>query len=424
MSQKARRILGIYAAAAIAMLAVYSCVSHVRLENYRLIAKYSSQRAFEETAASVQELSEALGKGVYAVDAGMCAQVCSDIQAAAQSAEAAMATLPFTTQELSRTAGFLGTAGDYAMSLARQDGEFTGEQRETLRSLSDKASEFSALLQELRGSINDGEVMIDRQERRLQNVGEDGGVTLSARLTEYEGDFEMPDLPEYEGRYTASETARSGDMSDEEMLSAAASVAGVEPEELKKEYGYEGESRLRCYSAGTKYILVSSAGVESLTDSRLVEEAQIDIEQARQLADEFLAANGYEDIKLSVEGENGAVARFEYICTDGEADCLDSGLSVAIALDTGEVYSFDAEDYSDANPEDGRWQISEEDARAKLPSGLEAESCRRVVIDSIGGKPTACYELVCTDGEKQVKIYINAADGRQQEILVETIQDV
>ena len=335
-----------------------------------------------------------------------------------------MATLPFTTQELSRTAGFLGTAGDYAMSLARQDGEFTGEQRETLRSLSDKASEFSALLQELRGSINDGEVMIDRQERRLQNVGEDGGVTLSARLTEYEGDFEMPDLPEYEGRYTASETARSGDMSDEEMLSAAASVAGVEPEELKKEYGYEGESRLRCYSAGTKYILVSSAGVESLTDSRLVEEAQIDIEQARQLADEFLAANGYEDIKLSAEGENGAVARFEYICTDGEADCLDSGLSVAIALDTGEVYSFDAEDYSDANPEDGRWQISEEDARAKLPSGLEAESCRRVVIDSIGGKPTACYELICIDGEKQVKIYINAADGRQQEILVETIQDV
>ena len=227
MSQKAQRILGIYAAAAIAMLAVYSCVSHERLENYRLIAKYSSQRAFEETAASVQELSEALDKGVYAVDAGMCAQVCSDIQAAAQSAEAAMATLPFTTQELSRTAGFLGTAGDYAMSLARQDGEFTGEQRETLRSLSDKASEFSALLQELRGSINDGEVMIDRQERRLQNVGEDGGVTPSARLTEYEGDFEMPDLPEYEGRYTASETPRSGEMCDKGVLSAPASVAGV-----------------------------------------------------------------------------------------------------------------------------------------------------------------------------------------------------
>ena len=419
MSQKARRILGIYAAAAIAMLTVYSCVSHVRLENYRLIAKYSSQRAFEETAASVQELSEALGKGVYAVDAGMCAQVCSDIQAAAQSAEAAMATLPFTTQELSRTAGFLGTAGDYAMSLARQDGEFTGEQRETLRSLSDKASEFSALLQELRGSINDGEVMIDRQERRLQNVGEDGGVTLSARLTEYEGDFEMPDLPEYEGRYTASETARSGDMSDEEMLSAAASVAGVEPEELKKEYGYEGESRLRCYSAGTKYILVSSAGVKSLTDSRLVEEAQMDMEQARQLAEEFLAANGYENLKLSAEEQNGAVARFEYICTDGEADCLDSGLSVAIALDTGEVYAFDAEDYSDADMEDGQWQISEEDARAKLPSGLEAESCRKVVIDSVGGRPTACYELVCTDGVRRVTIYLNASDGVQQEIKVE-----
>lgn len=330
-----------------------------------------------------------------------------------------MATLPFTTQELSRTAGFLGTAGDYAMSLARQDGEFTGEQRETLRSLSDKAGEFSALLQELRGSINDGEVMIDRQEQQLQNVGEDGSVTLSARLTEYEGDFDMPDMPEYEGRYTAGETARTGDMSDEEMLSAAAALAGVEPDELKKEYGYEGESRLRCYSAGTKYILVSSAGVESLTDSRLVEEAQMDMEQARQLAEEFLAANGYENLKFSAEGQNGAVARFEYICTDGEADCLDSGLSVAIALDTGEVYAFDAEDYSDADMEDGQWQISEEDARAKLPSGLEAESCRKVVIDSVGGRPTACYELVCTDGDRRVTIYLNASDGVQQEIKVE-----
>ncbi|MEI3063008.1 MAG: hypothetical protein V8S72_08775 [Oscillospiraceae bacterium] len=240
----------------------------MRLENYRLIAKYSSQRAFEETAASVQELSEALGKGVYAVDTGMCAQVCSDIQAAAQSAEAAMATLPFTTQELSCTAGFLGTAGDYAMSLARQDGEFTGEQRETLRSLSDKASEFSALLQELRGSINDGEVMIDRQERRLQNVGEDGGVTLSARLTEYEGDFEMPDLPEYEGRYTASETARSGDMSDEEMLSAAASVAGVEPGRAEKGVRLRGREQAQVLQRKDEIYPRYFAGVESLTDFR------------------------------------------------------------------------------------------------------------------------------------------------------------
>ena len=92
---------------------------------------------------------------------------------------------------------------------------------------------------------------------------------------------------------------------------------------------------------------------------------------------------------------------------------------MAIALDTGEVYSFDAEDYSDANPEDGRWQISEEDARAKLPSGLEPESCRRVVIDSIGGKPAACYELICIDGDRRVTIYLNASDGVQQEIKVE-----
>lgn len=425
MSHKARRLVSIYAAAAIAVLSVYSCISHMRLENYRLIAKYASQRAFEETAASVDELSRALEKGVYAADAGMGAQVCGEIQASAQAAEAAMSTLPFTTQELSRTAGFLGTAGDYAASLARQGSELTDEQRETLRSLSDKASEFSELLQELRGSINDGAVMIDRQERQLRNVGSDaGGVTLSSRLTEYEGEFDMPDMPDYDGRFTAQRLTRSGELSDEEMLAAAAEFIGAAPEELQKEYGYEGEERLRCYSAGTKYVFVGSAGVEGMTDSRLVESAEIDISQARSIAEEFLSGQGFDGLELNAEGENGAVASFEYVCTDGSgAICLDNSLRISIALDNGEVYSFDASGWSE--PESGKdeWQISEEEARGKLPGGLEAGSCRRVIINSPGGKPVPCYELSCTDGEKQVKIYISAADGRQQEILVETIQD-
>ena len=426
MSHKARRLVSIYAAAAIAVLSVYSCISHMRLENYRLIAKYASQRAFEETAASVDELSRALEKGVYAADTGMCAQVCGEIQASAQAAEAAMSTLPFTTQELSRTAGFLGTAGDYAASLAWQGSELTDEQRETLRSLSDKAAEFSELLQELRGSINDGAVMIDRQEQQLRNVGSDAGsVTLSSRLTEYEGEFDMPDMPDYDGRFTAQRLTRSGELSDEEMLAAAAEFIGAAPEELQKEYGYEGEERLRCYGAGTKYVFVGSAGVEGMTDSRLVESAEIDISQARSIAEKFLSGRGFDGLELNAEGENGAVASFEYVCTDGSgAVCLDDSLRISIALDNGEVYSFDASGWSEPESGEDEWQISEEEARGKLPSGLEAGSCRRVIINSPGGKPVPCYELSCTDGEKQVKIYINAADGRQQEILVETIQDV
>lgn len=427
MSHKAKRLVCIYAAAAIMVLSVCSSVSHVRLENYRLIAKYSSQRAFEETAAAVGELSRALEKGVYAVDTGMCAQTYGEIQASAQAAEAAMATLPFTTQELNRVSGFLGTAADYAGSLARQGSEPTDEQRSALRSLSDRAEEFSGLLQKLRGSINDGAVMIDRQEQRLQNIGSDGdGTALSTRLTEYEDGFDMPDLPQYDGRFTAQRTQRTGELTEDEMLSAAAEFIGAAPEELKKEYGYEGEAHLRCYSAGTKNVIVGSAGVEGMTDSRLVEECRIDAEQARTAAEEFLSGHGYENVELNTESINGAVAQFEFICVDAAsgAVCRDDSLNIAIALDTGEVYSFDASAYSAEKTGEYEWLINEEEARGKLPGGLEAESCRRVVINSVGGKPVACYELSCTDGDKCVRIYINASDGRQQEIVVDSAQNV
>lgn len=425
MSHKARQLVCIYAAAAIMTLAVYSSISHVRLENYRLIAKYSSQRAFEETAASVDALSAALEKGVYAADAGMCAKICGEIQAAAQAAEAAMATLPFSTHELNRTAGFLGTAADYAQSLALQGSAPDEEQRGALRSLSDKAAELSRLMQELRGSINDGALLIDRQEELLRNIGGEGeGVRLSTRLTDYESDFDMPDMPEYDGRFTAQKTRRKGELSDEQMLAAAAEFIGAAPEELRKEYSYEGESRLRCYSAGTKYVFVSSAGVEGMADSRLIEEARMDIGQARTAAEEFLSAQGYDKLELSGESSNGSAANFEYIRVDetSGAACQSGVIRIAIALDTGEPYSFDASGFSETEIGEEEWRISEDEAREKLPAGLEAESCRRVVISSEGGKPIACYELSCRDGEKRVRIYIKASDGLQQEILVDYAQ--
>ena len=161
-----------------------------------------------------------------------------------------------------------------------------------------------------------------------------------------------------------------------------------------------------------------------MTDSRLVDAAELDAEQAKSAAEEFLAAQGYEGLELSAESVEGAVARLEYTCTDGAsgAACLDSVLRVSVALDTGEPYSFDASDWTDAAEYDGEWRLNEDELRAKLPEGLAEESCRRVIKGSPGGKRIPCVEFACTDGERRIKICFSAADGSQQDIVVEAAQ--
>ena len=58
-------------------------------------------------------------------------------------------------------------------------------------------------------------------------------------------------------------------------------------------------------------------------------------------------------------------------------------------------------------------------ARAALPENAAAVSERRVIRDSPGGSPRAQYEFVCEGPEGEgVRIYVDAATGRQSEIAV------
>ena len=57
MSAKARRLIIIYTAAALIALGTVAAVSHARLEDYRMTARYSSERAFEAAVSAADGLS-------------------------------------------------------------------------------------------------------------------------------------------------------------------------------------------------------------------------------------------------------------------------------------------------------------------------------------------------------------------------------
>jgi hypothetical protein len=94
----------------------------------------------------------------------------------------------------------------------------------------------------------------------------------------------------------------------------------------------------------------------------------------------------------------------------------DDGVTVSVALDDGTVYAFDATRYS-AEPAPVTWEIDRETAREKLPENVSVVSDRRVIRKSPGGTSRAQYEFVCAGAEGEtVRIYIDAATGRQSEI--------
>ena len=417
--RKTKILMATYAAAAITALGLYSLAVHGQLERHSFIAKYSSAQAFEQTVAATEALSAAMQKSAYATDGAMCSLICSEAYADALAAETAMSSLPFSTQELEQLSAFLNVAGDYAHSLcyeAAAEG-FTDKQVRELGSMGKKAAELSKTLREMQGSVNRGDVIMDSRVRDIANVGVEDGDRLSGRLLDYEAQFDCGNTPDYDGKYALCEKSDSGlRLTEEDMLSRAAGFAGVSKEELKKEYDYEGSDGRHCYSAGDMMICVSSAGVESMASSRLVSDIVISEKEAQSAADSFLREHGYENVTLINTKGEGAVLRMEFAGLEGDALCLDNTLTVAVAMDDGSIYAFNAADYC-ADKTGAEFTVSREQAEEKLPQSLKTTEARKVILKSDGGNAMPCYEFSCTDkNRREVTIYVDAQTGVQRRI--------
>ena len=400
------------------MLGGLAAVCSERLEYYRLAADYSSASALDETVSAVSELSSALKKLRYVTDDTLGRSICSKAYAEAMRAEAAMSVLPFSTQELEKLSGFLNLAGDYSASLVAQAGEeLSAEQKQQVQQLSELAADFSARLIQLQTEVNEGSLLMDSMEQRRFSRGESGeGELLSARMLSYEEEFTSPEEFVYEGKYSPAAEPEPGELSEEEAKALAAQAAGVEPRELKEEYSYKGSDGRRCYSAGELKLCVSSRGLESMSQSRLVSSGAVDEEQARAAAEEFLGSLGYSDLALSSENLSETMAVYRYVPQQDGALRREDYISISVALDDGSIYSYDATRYSDEKAE-LLWNVGESAARAALPEGAELQSIEKVIIKSPGGNYLGCWELICSfeEGERMC-VYVDAESGKQCKI--------
>ena len=415
MRKKTKILLASYLSVLILALALYAWAGQWGLGWYRRSTGESASLAYEETVRSVQELSEALEKSLYATDPEMCDRICCEAYARAAAAESALATLPFSTQELEKLAAFLNTAGDYVYSLCGSGRSFSTEQRRDLQGLSETAARSAERLLALRQELNDKALTMDSRERRLQNVGTETGPLLSGELLAYEDELE-PLALRYDGQFGRREERRGGLMTEQEMLRAAAEFLDLPEEELKLLYDYAGSSGLHCYRAGDSYLCVSRAGVQSMAQDRLVAEAVLSLEEAQQKAEELLARRSYGELELLEGVQRGNIAQFTYARTQDGALCPDDRLQIAIALDDGSLYSFDASRFDPA-PLQLHWALDEEAASAALPEGLAVRSARRAILESAGGQALPCYVFSCADESgREVEISVSAETGRQVRI--------
>ncbi len=408
LSRKLRRVMGVYAAAAFAVLAILAALFTARLRDFRSETRHSYELSFEQTAAAIDALSGTLEKCRYATGE-LCHSLVSEACAEACAAKSALSTLPFSTVEMEQTKSFLGMTGDLMHGLCTHSGEFTDDERDDIRSLSDAAAAYGALVQEMRGALGCGDLEMDCREKQLQNIlPADGSRLLSAAFFDAEAGFPSPGELK---SYTRADAAVPTQYVDPAPgRSAAAGLLGVSEDVLRDEYSYADGSA--AYSYGSVSVRADADRVLSLSDSRLVCESSVSDKRAAEKARDFLAAAGYDGWKETDRYRSGNVLIFRFTAQQDGALCPGCCAEVGVALDNCAVYSFRA---PESMPE-GKlsWPLDAASAQAALPDSLTPLSSRRIVFE---GKP--CYEFDCADGDRRVRITVDAEYGRELAVEVE-----
>ena len=153
-----------YLSAAVIALGILAGTNYQRAETYKRYVAANYQHAFGELVTAVSEMDTALQKSLYATSPSMVSAVCTEVFGKAMTAQMSLGVLPFSTQELEQTAGFISRVGDYAFALSRSAGSgagYTDEEKKNLKALSETANLLSANMKSLQTDLMDGVLTID-----------------------------------------------------------------------------------------------------------------------------------------------------------------------------------------------------------------------------------------------------------------------
>ena len=439
--RRVRVLAASFTAAAFAVSVGFGVQGYARAEDYRRQLDNGYRQAFTELTTAAGELDAALEKVTYATTPSLFASLCAQAYAKALAAQTALGELPYGNVELEQTAAFFAKAGDYAMAMARgagAEGVCTDESRETLRGLAAAAGELSATLQALQLQLDGGALHpedVAAVEARLAAAQEDGEpVTSGSAFQTVEADFPQVPTLIYDGPFSEHLSGRTPQMleglpqvTEEEARRAAAAFAGLRAEVFTRTSDGAGNLPAWGFSAlvdgGELYVEITKQGgqVLQMLSSRPVGEAALSRKEGVEQAAAFLEEHGYRDMAPSyfLEGDGILTVHFAPVL-DG-VYCYPDLVKVGVALDNGDVVSFEAHGYlmNHGAREPAAPAVSADEAAERVDSSLTVLSRQLALIPTGGEYEVLCHEFKCQNADGgHVLVYVNAATGQQERILL------
>lgn len=435
-----RIVLPTILAIALVGVAFWGSEQSALAEEYKNSTTAMYTRAFTELCDNMNNLETALGKLRVTASPAQYVLLLDDVWRLSGASVSLMSQIPSSHIDTADLNSFVVRLGDYAHGLTKKavrGTPMTEEDQAQLAELHNACIRIGAELNERLavGDVpvavitNDGYFTSEASEASDAASGEGEG---SGQYQEQEGIEEFPTLI-YDGPFSEStekQEARGltgNPVSEEEARAVAAKVAGlseIEPQGTSDgmipAYDFHGtyedgrEVDVSITQTGGHLLwMMSSAtgGAEGVPE-------EAETERFRQAAEQYLAENGYADMRATYAQYYGGCALINFAATQGEVILYSDLVKIWVDRETCGVVGVDARNYlfSHMEREFAEPAISMEEAESMVSTNLTVEDRALALIPITPQTERLCYEFKGTCGEEEYIVYISTETGEEEQI--------
>lgn len=414
--------------------------TYKREQDFRQASENSYNMAFFELVDYVQNVETYLAKSLISTTPEHGAQTLTHLWREADLAQSYLAQLPIESQELANTSKFLHQVSDYSYSLSQKNiynEPLTQEDLNNLNELHNYSVELNNTLVQLSSDLNNGRIKWGELTKKgtiafaqqVSNISKDSFGNLEENFHEYSGLI-------YDGAFSEHMTnperkGLTGDNIDEERAhEIAKGYFGEDKIEEIITNGLSENGNIPSYDLYVKIknedsnanISISQKGghIVYANYNRDVGAEAISQEQANEIGKKFLEQIGFPNMKETYYLKQEGIVTINYAYEQNGVTMYPDLIKLKVALDNGEVLGIETTGYLNSHQERNlpEVKISKEQAKKTLNKNLEIKSESLAMIPTEFSTEIFCWEFKGTVEGKEFLVYINAENGREEDILV------
>ena len=436
-------------AAAVAVLTIViiglAIIMYKSNEKYVQTSENSYNSAFYQLTEYVENVETYLAKSLISTTPEHGAETLTNLWREANLAQTYLSMLPIESQELENTEKFLNQVSDYSYALSRKNiynESLSQDDLNNLKSLHQYSVDLKNTLFQLSDDLNAGRF-------EWKNLTQEEPIAFSQQVsnmqddqfTQMEEDFHEFSGLIYDGAFSDHLTNRerkglTGDDIDEETAKQKAEEflkAGDDNLQVKNitSQGISDNANIPVYDFSVEIenqanvnIGVSRKGghIVYMNSDREVNSEVISQEDANEKGKEYLRTKGFDNMKETYFLKQQGVVTVNYAYTQDGVVMYPDLIKVKIALDDGEVLGIETTGYLNNHTERdiSKVAITKEEAKKTLNKDLQIESEGLAYIPTEWETEILCYEFKGKVEDREFLVYINAENGREEDILIIT----